>query len=43
VARFQGEGQWTTRWLPITSSAFILLAGIAVTWQALQSAGLFKI
>ena len=31
VARFQGEGQWTTRWLPITSSAFILLSGIALT------------
>jgi len=39
MARFQSEGQWTTRWLPITSSAFILLAGIVLTWQALQSAG----
>jgi len=40
MTRLQTEGQWTTRWLPITSSAFILLAGIALTWQALQSAGL---
>jgi ABC-type nickel/cobalt efflux system permease component RcnA len=40
MARFQGEGQWTTRWLPIASSAFITLAGIALTWQALQSSGL---
>jgi ABC-type nickel/cobalt efflux system permease component RcnA len=43
MARFQSEGQWTTRWLPITSSAFILLAGIALTWQALQSAGFLTI
>ena len=43
MARFQTEGQWTTRWLPITSSAFILLAGIALTWQALQSAGFLTI
>lgn len=40
MARFQGEGRIVTRWLPITSSAFILLAGIALTWQALQSTGL---
>lgn len=40
MARFQSEGQWTTRWLPITSSAFIMLAGIALTWQALQKSGL---
>jgi nickel/cobalt exporter len=43
MARFQTEGQWTSRWLPITSSAFILLAGIALTWQALQSAGFLTI
>ena len=43
MARFQGEGQWTTRWLPITSSAFILLAGIALTWQALRSGGFLTI
>ena len=40
MARFQGEGLLTTRWLPLTSSAFILLAGVALTWQALQSSGL---
>jgi hypothetical protein len=25
--------------LPITSSTFILLAGVALTWQALRSGG----
>lgn len=40
MARFQGESQWATRWLPMTSSAFILLAGIALTYQALQSSSL---
>jgi ABC-type nickel/cobalt efflux system permease component RcnA len=43
MARFQTEGQWTSRWLPITSSAFILLAGIVLTWQALRSAGFLTI
>ena len=37
MARFPGEGQWTTRWLPITSSAFIIFVGVGLTWQALQS------
>jgi len=33
-------GVWTTRWLPLTSSAFIMLFGFALAWQAFQSAGL---
>jgi len=40
MSRFQSEGKWITRWLPITSSAFIVLFGLALTWQALQSTGL---
>lgn len=39
MSRFHTEGRLVTRWLPLTSSAFILLFGIALTWQALQSAG----
>ena len=39
MSRFQSEGKWITRWLPITSSAFIVLFGLALTWQALQSTG----
>jgi len=37
AARFKGTGPLTTRWLPLTSSAFIVLFGVALTWQALQS------
>lgn len=36
AARFKGTGLLTTRWLPLTSSAFIVLFGVALTWQALQ-------
>jgi len=43
MARVRGEGLWTTRWLPIASSTFILLAGIALTWQALRSGGILTI
>ena len=39
MSRFQSEGKWITRWLPITSSAFIVLFGLALTWQALQTTG----
>jgi ABC-type nickel/cobalt efflux system permease component RcnA len=39
MARFQRDGTWVTRWLPITSSAFIVFLGIALIWKALQSAG----
>ncbi|HEX2931896.1 MAG TPA: hypothetical protein VHV54_19365, partial [Candidatus Binatia bacterium] len=40
MSRFHGEGRIVTRWLPLTSSAFIVLVGIGMTWQALASAGL---
>jgi nickel/cobalt exporter len=40
MSRFQSEGEWVTRWLPITSSAFIVLLGIALIWKALQTPGL---
>lgn len=39
MVRFQGNGQLTTRWLPLTSSAFIMMFGVALTWQALASSG----
>jgi ABC-type nickel/cobalt efflux system permease component RcnA len=39
MSRFQSEGKWITRWLPITSSAFIVLFGLVLTWQALQTTG----
>jgi nickel/cobalt exporter len=40
MARFQVNGQLVSRWLPLTSSAFILLFGVMLTLQALQSVGL---
>jgi ABC-type nickel/cobalt efflux system permease component RcnA len=40
MSRFHGEGRIVTRWLPLTSSAFIVLVGIGMTWQALAGAGL---
>jgi len=43
MARFHGDGRLTARWLPLTSSAFIVLFGAALTWQALQSAGFLRI
>lgn len=39
MARFQSNGQVITRWLPLTSSAFIVLFGVGLTWQALMKAG----
>jgi nickel/cobalt exporter len=40
MARFPvGEGELTRRWLPLTSAVFIGLFGLAMTWQALQTAG----
>ncbi len=43
MVRFQGNGQLATRWLPLTSSAFIVLFGIGLTWQALMSAGFLQL
>ena len=39
MSRFHGEGRIVTRWLPLTSSAFIVLVGVGLTWQALLSTG----
>jgi nickel/cobalt exporter len=43
MGRFHGNGQLITRWLPLTSSAFIVLFGIGLTWQALASSGFLKL
>jgi ABC-type nickel/cobalt efflux system permease component RcnA len=40
MSRFQVNSRLTTRWLPLTSSAFILVFGIALAVQALQTAGI---
>lgn len=40
---FQGEGQMLTRWLPLTSSAFIVFFGVGLTGQALVSTGLARL
>ena len=42
MARFQGEGQMLTRWLPLTSSVFIVFFGVGLTGQALVSTGLAR-
>ena len=43
MSRFETNSPLTTRWLPLTSSAFILVFGIALTAQALQTAGILSI
>jgi len=43
MARFRGDGIVVTRWLPVTSSAFIALFGLGLTWQALVSAGFIRL
>jgi ABC-type nickel/cobalt efflux system permease component RcnA len=39
MSRFHGDGRLTTRWLPLASSVFIVLCGVALTFQAIVSAG----
>jgi nickel/cobalt exporter len=39
MSRFHGDSRLTTRWLPLASSVFIILCGIALTSQAILSAG----
>ena len=41
MSRFEVNSRLTTRWLPLTSSAFILVFGIALAVQALQTRGFF--
>jgi nickel/cobalt exporter len=43
MARFHGEGRIVTRWLPLTSSAFIALFGVGLTCQALVSGGFIRL
>jgi ABC-type nickel/cobalt efflux system permease component RcnA len=43
MARFQGEGRMLSRWLPLTSSAFIALFGVGLTGQALVNTGLARV
>jgi ABC-type nickel/cobalt efflux system permease component RcnA len=39
MARFQGEGPLITRWLPLTSSAVIVVLGVGIAAQALMAGG----
>jgi ABC-type nickel/cobalt efflux system permease component RcnA len=39
MSRFHGDGRLITRWLPLASSVFIILCGVALTSQAILSAG----
>ena len=43
MARFHGEGRIVSRWLPLTSSAFIVLFGVGLTCQALVSGGFIRL
>jgi len=40
MSRFQVNGRLTTWWLPLTSSVFIFVFGVALTIQGLQTAGI---
>jgi len=42
MARVHGTGQLATRWLPLASSAVIVVFGLALTWQALRSVGVLQ-
>ena len=42
MTRFQTDSRVVTHWLPLTSSAFILLFGVALTVQALQTTGMLS-
>jgi nickel/cobalt exporter len=43
MARFHGEGQLITRWLPLTSSAVMAVLGVGIAIQALMTAGILQI
>jgi ABC-type nickel/cobalt efflux system permease component RcnA len=43
MARFRAESRLVTRWLPLTSSAVIVMLGVAIAVQALLSAGIVQI
>jgi ABC-type nickel/cobalt efflux system permease component RcnA len=42
VARFRVESRIVTHWLPLTSSAVIVMVGVAIAVQALMSAGIVQ-
>ena len=43
MARFQGEGQLITRWLPLASSAVVTVLGVGIAMQALIAAGILHV
>ncbi len=43
MARFRVESRIVTRWLPLTSSAVIVMLGVAIAVQALLSAGIVQV
>src|SRR5215470_20005036 len=43
MARFRVESRIVTRWLPLTSSAVIVVLGVAIAVQALLSAGIVQV
>ena len=43
MTRFQMQSRFITRWLPLTSSAVIVTLGLAITVQALMSAGIVQV
>ena len=43
MAQFQMQSRFITRWLPLTSSAVIVILGLAIAAQALMSAGIVQV
>jgi nickel/cobalt exporter len=43
MARFQGEGRFIKRWLPLTSAGLITVLGLAMVVQAIRSAGTLQL
>jgi nickel/cobalt exporter len=43
MARFHGDGPLIQRWLPLASSVVITIFGVAITLQALTTAGILQI
>jgi ABC-type nickel/cobalt efflux system permease component RcnA len=43
MARFHGDGPLIQRWLPLASSVVITIFGVAITFQALTTAGILQV
>lgn len=43
MSHIKGEGPLITRWLPITSAAFITFLGLAIAFRALTTAGILTV